>query len=133
MSLRKTAAAISARLQEDTILNGSTYQGIVANRPNRYLSFFLSGGRRDQARLTGASSLIDYSMVTHSVGTTAEQAQLIEERAQAKLIDWTPTIDGMNCRRMQHAGSQAIEIDSDPNPPLFYITSSYSLTMEQVG
>lgn len=130
MSVRKTAAAITSRLQEDAILDGSTFQGVVQNRPARYLSFFLSGGRREQSRFTGPSSLTDYTMVTHAVGTTPEQAQLVEERAQAKLIDWTPSVDGFQCRRIQHASSQGLEIDTDTTPPLYYLASSYSLTME---
>jgi hypothetical protein len=129
MSVRKTAAAITARLQEDAILNGSTFQGVVQNRPARYLSLFLSGGRREQSRFTGPS----YTMVTHAVGTTPEQAQLVEERAQAKLIDWTPSVDGFQCRRIQHASSQGLEIDTDTSPPLYYLASSYSLTMEAVN
>lgn len=133
MTLRKTAEATKARLQEDTILNGSTFQGQVTNRPSRYVAFFLSGGQRTKGRFTGPSSVADYTLTTHSVGTTVEQAQLVEERVQSKLVDWTPTITGFVCRRLQHDGSQPIEIDTDVSPPLYYIASSYGMTMEQLA
>jgi len=133
VTLRKTAEAVKVRLQEDTILNGSTFQGVVTNRPSRYVTFFLSGGQRTKGRFTGPSSVADYTMTTHSVGTTPEQAQLVEERVQSKLVDWTPVVAGFSCRRLQHDGSQPIEIDTDVSPPLYYIASSYGLTMEQTA
>jgi hypothetical protein len=133
MTLRKTAAALKTRLEEDSILNDSTFEGTVINRPNRYLSLFLSGGQRTQGRFTGPSSIADYTLVTHSVGTTPEQSQLVEERAQSKLVDWRPVIPGFDCRRVVHASSQPMDQDTDVTPPLYFIASSYSLTMEAVN
>lgn len=133
MSIRKTAAAMKDQAEVDPILSGSTFQGVVLNRPNRYMTFFLSGGPRKQSRLTGPSSVYDYVVVTHSVGTTPEQAQLVEERTQKQFVDWRPNLDGFDCRRMQLSDSQPIELDRDVNPPLYYIASTYGLTMEETN
>jgi hypothetical protein len=133
VTLRATAKAIITRLEEDTILAGSTYQGVVLDRPNRYLSLFLNGGRREQGRFTGPSSLADYTLTTHSVGTTPEQAQFVEERSQAKLVDFTPVVPGFQCRRIQQTDSQPLQLDADTSSPLYFIASSYSLTMEAVN
>lgn len=132
MTIRGTAAAITARLTSDSILAGSTFQGVVTDRPTRYVTYFLNGGPRVSNRLTGPSNEIDYTIITHSVGTTAEQAQLVEEHVQAQLIDWTPTVSGQICRRVRMTDSQFIQLDTDVTPPLYYIASTYGLTAESI-
>ena len=132
MSARLTAAAITARLQEDAILNGATFQGVVTNRPNRYVTYYLSSPDRESNRLTGPSNVHDYSIVFHSVGTTAEQAQLVDEKVQAQLVDWVPAIAGFNCRRVRVTATTPVAYDADVTPSLYYLASTYGLTIESL-
>lgn len=130
MSARLTAAAITARLKDDPFLADLVFQGIVTDRPDSYVTLFLSSPDRDSSRFTGPSSLHDFTLVCHSVGETADQAQLVDEHVQAQLVDWVPTILGFNCRRVRVTATTPIAYDDQITPPLYYLASTWGLTME---
>lgn len=126
--IRAHVDAVLARLRADSILADSTFDGQVVGTPERYCVVYSSGGVRNSERLTGRSVFADFSFTIHSVGSTAEQARLVEERVIAQLLDWTPTIAGRNCRRMMHVVSRPVDMDKDVSPPLFYGVDVFDLT-----
>lgn len=130
MSIRTVTAAVVARLEADTALTGSVFVGLVTDRPDRYVALFPTSGHRTQSRLTGPSRLSTMTFTVHSVGSTADQAQAVTDHVFAQLLDWTPTVDGINARRLVHASSQPIQRDDDVSPSLFYCVDDFDLTYE---
>lgn len=126
--IRAHVDAVLARLRSDSILSDSTFDGQVSGSPARYCVVYASGGARVSERLTGRSVFAEFTFTIHSVGSTPEQARLVEERVIAQLLDWTPTIAGRNCRRTVHAISRPVAMDKDVSPPLFYAVDGFDLT-----
>lgn len=126
--IRAHVDAVLARLRADPILSDSTFDGQVVGSPARYCVVYASGGARKAERLTGGSVFADFTFTIHSVGTTPEQARLVEERIIAQLMDWTPIIAGRNCRRTVHAVSRPVAMDKDVSPPLFFAVDGFDLT-----
>ncbi|MHB9004004.1 MAG: hypothetical protein ACYC6C_08055, partial [Coriobacteriia bacterium] len=118
--IRAHVDVVLARLRGDAVLAGATFDGRVEGTPEAYCVVYAGGGVRKSERLTGRSVFADFSFTIHSVGSTAEQARLVEERVLAQLVDWVPTVVGRNCRRMVHAVSRPVGMDNDVSPPLFY-------------
>ena len=125
--IRAHAQAIKARLEADTVLAGSTFQGEVLNRPARFCTFYMDSGYREVERFTGAHSQVTFSITVHSAGTTSEQCQLVAERVMAQLLDFTPTVAGFKCRRLIHAASQPMTLDRDVLPPMYFIADQFDL------
>jgi hypothetical protein len=126
--IRAHANAIVARLKEDQILAAATFQGVVTNRPARYCTVFIDSGARAVERFNGLQSEATFGVTVHSVGTTAEQAQLVAERVMAQLLDYRPTVTGRDCRRLRHVSSVPVDLDTDTTPPLYYSVDQFDLT-----
>lgn len=121
-------AAVLARLRQDSVLASSTFEGVVTNRPNRYVAVFSDSGFRTAERFTGLQGTSSQSFTVHSVGTTPDQAQAIADRVFAQLLDWTPAVEGRVCRRMRHEASEPVQIDRDVTPPMFYGVDVFEVT-----
>jgi len=135
MSILAVKNAVLARLREDPELAQSVFEGVVttapgAARPNRYVALFTNSGARSASRFTGPSSQSVQTFVLHSVGTKPDQAQFVADRVFAKLLDWTPTVDGLSFRRVTHEASLPLARDDDTSPPLFYQVDEFDLTYE---
>jgi hypothetical protein len=126
--IRAHAKAIVARLEEDLILRGSTFQGVVTNRPARYCTVFMDSGLRVVERFNGLQTEVTFGVTVHSVGTTAEQSQLVAERVMAQLLDYRPIVAGRDCRRLRHVSSVPVDLDTDVSPPLYFSVDQFDLT-----
>ena len=126
--IRAHKASLFGRMREDGILSTATFDGEVTNRPSRYCSVYMSGGLRESERFTGPSAFADFRITIHSVGTTIEQAQLVQERVMAQLIDATPAVAGRNPRRIRHVVSVEVELDTDIDSPLYLARDVFEWT-----
>lgn len=130
MSIRAHKQAILDRLRADPILTDATFEGVVTDRPSRYVAVFIDSGYRYSERLTGAQATADYGVTAHSVGTTPDQAQFVAERVFAQLLGHVLQVPGFRCRRVRHEASQPTQIDRDIDPPLFYAVDVFEFTSE---
>ncbi|WP_223690109.1 DUF3168 domain-containing protein [Leifsonia poae] len=135
--IRAHVNAILARLREDTVLQGFTFEGVVLpdvqeNRPQRYCTIFTNSGYRTVERLSGPSATATFTYTIHSVGTDPQQAQAVAERVFAQLLDYTPTVVGRQCGRLRHAASQPVQVDTDVKPPLYYCVDQFDLTSDPI-
>lgn len=130
MTIRAHANAVLARLREDSVLSGVTFQGVVTDRPDRYVTMFMDSGDWTQQRLTGPQGTATFGMTFHSVGTTAEQAQFVAEHVFDKLLGYTPNVPARACWRIRHVSSQPVQLDQDVNPPLYYCVDVFNLTSD---
>jgi hypothetical protein len=130
MGIRDAKNAVLSRLREDPILATATYEGVVTDRPDRYVAVFTNSGMRSADRLTGPHSVTTMTVIVHSVGTTPDQCSLVAERVFAQLVDFTPTIDGVRCRRISPEASQPMQRDDDISPPLYYSVDEFDLVYE---
>lgn len=126
--IRAHKAPVFARLRADSILSTATFDGEVTNRPSRYCSVYMNGGLRDSERLSGPSAFADFRITIHSIGSTVEQCQLVQERVMAQLIDYTPPVAGRNPRRLRHVASVEVEMDTDIDPPLYIARDVFEWT-----
>jgi hypothetical protein len=126
--IREMKNAVLARLRADSELASVVFEGVVTNRPNRYVAVFSDSGWRTAERFTGAQSTSAQSFTVHSVGTTPDQAQFVADRVFTQLLDWTPSVAGRVCRRMRHEASEPVQIDADVTPPLFYAVDVFEVT-----
>ena len=130
MTIRLHVNAVLARLREDSILATCTYQGVVDDRPTRFIAVFPDAGFREQSRYTGGQIQETYSFTIHSVGQTPEQAQLLAERVYAQLLGAKLTIAGRVCRPMRSVVSRPIQVDRDVTPVMHYSVDVFELTTE---
>lgn len=128
MTIRDHANAVLARLRADTVLAGCTFEGVVIDRPDRYCTLFLDNGEWEADRFTGPQDVATFTATIHSVGSTAEQAQMVAERVFAQLLGFTPTVANRYCRRIRHVNSQPVQLDQDVSPPLYWCADTFSFT-----
>jgi len=128
MSMRAVKNAVLARLREDSALKDRVFEGVVTNRPTRYVTVFSDSGQRSQERFTGGQWASTQTFVIHSVSESPDKAQIEADRVFAKLLDWTPTVEGRRCRRVRHASSQPVQYDTDVSPPLYYCVDEFDVT-----
>lgn len=126
--IRAHKNAVLARLKLDSVLSTATFDGEVSGTPSKYCVVYVNSGRRESERFSGPSQFATFAITIHSVGTTAEQAQLVAERVFAQLLDWTPTVVGRNCRRIRHAVSRPVDMDKSVSPVLYYAVDVFDLT-----
>lgn len=128
MSIRAVKKALMDRLKEDTVLAPVVFEGVVTNRPNRYVTIFTDSGYRESERFTGGQWTSTQGFTVHSVGTTPDQAQYVAERVFAQLLDHVLVVPGRTCRRIRHASSQPVQQDTDISPPLYYTVDEFDVT-----
>jgi len=134
VSIRDHAAALKARLEADSVLSGSTFEGVVSNRPQRYCTFFLTSGIRYSDRLSGPDSSADFTVTVHSVGQDPTQAQAVAERVFAQLLNFTPAVEGRSCTRLEHVPStMPTQLDDTVDPGLYFNVDEFSFTSDPVA
>jgi hypothetical protein len=117
--IRAHVNAVKALLS--AVPNVTVYDAKVPdNATYPYVVVYADGGLASVNNLAAASSWRDWRFQTTSVGTTPDQARLIAEKAQAALLDATPTVTGRSCGRIQHDVSRDIQRDDDVVPPVLY-------------
>jgi hypothetical protein len=126
VSIRDHAAAIKARLEQDTVLASCTFEGVVTDRPQRYCAFFINSGYREQYRQTGPDARADFNVTVHSVGVDPAQAQAVAERVYAQLLGFIPAVTGRRCARLRSVSAQPTQIDDTVQPPVFYSVDEFT-------
>jgi hypothetical protein len=126
--IRLARAATKGRLLELPELAGAVFEGLVLDRPDRYVSLFLNSGARSPFRFTGNSSRADFTLTVHSVGKTVEQVGWLQERVIGQYVDWVPTIQGRRCYRLTHEVSRPPDLDDSLSPPLFYAVDEFDFS-----
>lgn len=116
------------RLKTDAVLAPVVFEGVVKDRPTRYVTFFTNSGFREAERFTGPQVTSTQTFTVHSVGTTADQAQFMAEKVFAAVLDRVLVVPGRVCRRVRHASSQPVQLDTDVTPPLFYCVDEFDVT-----
>jgi hypothetical protein len=117
-------AAVLARLRSDSQLANAIYEGTVTNPPTRYASVFAPLGADTSDRLGGPSNVNDTTYTIHSVATTVEQAKWVGRRVVGLLTDHV--IPGVG--RLTHPVSLPPRLDTEANPPLWYLVDQFDLT-----
>jgi len=126
VSIRDHAAAVRARLEQDAVLATCTFQGVVTERPQRYCTFFINSGFREQHRQTGPDARADFNIVVHSVGSDPTQAQAVAERVYGQLLGFIPTVAGRRCTRVRAVSSQPSQRDDTVQPSVFYSVDEFT-------
>jgi hypothetical protein len=126
---RKHDERVLARLREIPALSEVVYAGEVpkvdeqgqpVRAPQRYVLVHSNRGIARPDRLAGFSLRMRKTYWVHSVGASQAQADAVAERVIAKLLDWTPAVDGFSCERITHEASQPVQRDDAVRPPLYY-------------
>lgn len=131
MTIRAHKKALLDRLEEDSILAGKVHEGVVPKRVPPYVSLFTDTGSHQAERFIGPDMTVNYQYLTHSVGETPEQAQLLAEHVAAQFLNWVPAVSGYRCSRLRHPTSPPTQLDRDVDPPLFYCIDEWDLTSRQ--
>jgi hypothetical protein len=126
--IRATRAAVKSRLLQLPELQGSVFHGVVTDRPERYITFFLNSGVRSPYRYTGASTRADFTVTVHSVGKTDEQVGWLQERVLGQFVDWVPELVGRKCFRLTHEVARPTDLDDSLSPPLFYAVDEFDFS-----
>lgn len=129
MILAHTNAVLSL-LRADATLAGIVFQGVVTNRPARYVTVYTNNGPREVSRLTGPQSAVTFTYIVHSVGQTPEQAQWVAEKVYLQLVDAVPNVPGRVVSPIRSVSSLSVQIDRDIDPPLWYCVDEFDLHTE---
>jgi len=102
---------------------------LVAGKPQTgpYAVFYSQPGTDRQTRLTGPAFEQNPRWTIHCVGSTADQAEWVNEQVKGALIvngfGVVPTIAGENPGRFWYSNPQPVQRDDDSTPPLFYVVA----------
>jgi hypothetical protein len=127
VTIRATRVAVLNRLKANPDLTAITFEGVVASRPQKYVTVFMDNGFRESERVTARNTRATFTVTVHSVGSTPEQVQWVAERVFAQLVNWTPSIEGRRSSRSRHVVSRPIDVDTGPNPPAFFSVDQFEI------
>lgn len=130
--IRAYSDALKARLQEAVLLTEVTFSGVVTDRPPFYCTYFLDSGLRKQGRFAGRHDFATFSLITHSVGVTVEQAQLVDENVIAQLNGFIPEVDGRKTHPIHHQVARKPIWDRDVTPPLWLIANEFAFDSDPI-
>jgi len=119
--------ALLARLRADPSLRAIVHEGVVTDRPSRYLTVYADLGLRTAARLTGPQTRATQTFTIHSVGSTPEKAQQVSALVIAQLVDHVLVVEGRSCWPVTHEETQPPGLDTDVNPPLHYCVDGFQV------
>lgn len=119
-------AAIKAQLETTGI---PVFQGVVHDRPERYITFYTNSGLADtDGRFTALVSRRTIRYVVHFVGGSPEQAQWVADRGVDALTNFKPLVPGWRCNRLRHESSQTDLIDREvPGNAVYYNADEFDL------
>jgi hypothetical protein len=123
--IRAYSTAIDTQLRAATLLAEVTFSGVVTERPPFYCTYFLDSGLRRQGRFAGRHNFATFSLITHSVGVTVEQAQLVDENVIAQLNGFIPEVEGRKTHAIHHEIARKPIWDRDLTPALWLIANEF--------
>lgn len=128
MSIELHAEAFISAIKADPELSDFTFEGNVTDRPEFYVSVFTPSPDDSRHRFTGSQGRQDWTFVTHSVGSSPNQARWVADRVRGRLLDKRLDIEGHTCWPIRHPTGLPMDVDTDPNPSLYYFTDEWELT-----
>lgn len=123
--IRDVTAAIVARLESDTRL--AVRDGDATGAQVPYVNVFVTGGLREQDRVSGPSSRVTFNVTVHSVGLTVAQVNLARESVLDLLVDWVPAVTGRRFHRLSHEVSLPVRSDTDSARTLWFGVDQFDL------
>jgi hypothetical protein len=123
--IRDVTAAIVSRLEEDSRLE--VRDGDTSGAQVPYVNVFVTGGLREQDRVTGPSSRVTFNVTVHSVGLRVDQVNLARESVLDLLTDWKPTVEGHQFHRVSHEVSLPPRSDTDSKRTLWFGVDQFDL------
>jgi hypothetical protein len=123
--IRDVTAAIVSRLEEDSRLE--VRDGDTSGAQVPYVNVFVTGGLREQDRVTGPSSRVTFNVTVHSVGLRVDQVNLARESVLDLLTDWKPTVEGHQFHRVSHEVSLPPRADTDSKVTLWFGIDQFDL------
>lgn len=125
-----TRAHTAAVLTQLATTGVPVYEGVVHDRPERYITVYTNAGIADaDDRLAALASRRTIRYTIHCVGTSPEQAQWVADLAVDALTNFKPTVPGWRCTRLRHEASQTTLIDREvPGNAVYYTVDEFDLT-----
>ncbi|RFA14558.1 hypothetical protein B7R21_06325 [Subtercola boreus] len=134
---RKHTAALVALVSTSKVTN--FYPGLaplVDGKPQAgpYAVFYAQAGTDEATRFTGPATMQKPRWTIHAVGSTADQAEWVNEQIKSVLVPGgraiTPTVAGENPGRFWFSNPQPVQRDDDSSPPLFYVVAECGFSSE---
>jgi len=101
-----------------------------------YAVFYSQPGTDRQTRLTGPAHEQNPRWTIHCVGSTADQAEWVNEQVKGALVvngfGVVPTIAGENPGRFWYSNPQPVARDDDSTPPLFFVVAECGFRSELI-
>ncbi|UWD83657.1 hypothetical protein NY057_05275 [Curtobacterium flaccumfaciens] len=136
MSRSAHVAAVLDRLRAHQDLASRVFSGNAtkdaSGKPRtRYVTTWVGTPRRVEGRYGGQQDVERYRFTLHATSVDPTDAGDIDDAITEQLLGWTPTIAGRICRPMRTDDeSSEMEYDSDLDPPLYWIPSTWELVTE---
>lgn len=124
-------AAVITRLEGDAGAPLAVYDSRPSAPAYPYVTVYAGAGVASSDRECDERVRRTISFQTTTVGRTATQARAALDRAAARLEDWTPTVAGSTCSKVEHVDSQPIRADESlPDRVVFYATDQWSFVAD---
>jgi hypothetical protein len=128
---RAESAAVRALIQRQPALATKTFMSLVgAQMAVPYVVIHPGADYDNQDNLAGPYVHRRPSFTVHSVGTSAEQAQLVAEWVDAQLRPngrgVKPDVAGRRTGQIMRDSTLPAQLDTDTSPPLVYMVSEYA-------
>lgn len=125
--IERHVGAVLGRIRSDPQLADDTFEGDVTDNPERYVNVWHDVGSFTPRSILGEHQDVEVTFTIHSVGGDRWQATWVDGRVLALLNDWKPTVPGRRCWRLEPAGSQPVQKDTDASPPKFFAVRRWVL------
>jgi hypothetical protein len=96
--------------------------------PDRYVIVDHDSGQAQPRTLYDSDGALTLELDLSAVGTTAEQALWLADKARSLLSGLTPTIPGRSCHPIRQVGTGPLLRDDDVAPPRFVVIATYRFT-----
>lgn len=124
-------AAIIARIAG----TGPTALAVYDSRPSSstypYVVVYADGGVKSSDREADERVTHTQGWQTTVVAGSAAQCRAALDRVHARLENWTPTVTGWTCSKVEHEDSQPLKPDESlPDRVVFYATDQWSIVAD---
>ena len=120
-------AAIVARIAGSGAQALAVYDSRPTNPTYPYVIVYAGAGVATSDREADERVRADVEWQTTVVGVSAAQCRAALDRASGRLKNWTPTVAGFTCSKVEHESAQPILPDESlPDRVVFYATDQWS-------
>jgi len=128
------AAAVQAQLEAGGSLADAAFDTVLPDGvtpPERYAVFFLQG-LYEYDRQGGASPIaVDWTLTTHSVGTSVDQARWVAAEVAARLAGIRLALTGWTQTPARHSFAQPVDINRDVIPGVPFGIDQYTFRSDK--